>query len=268
MHKSGLRAIVAASMLTVGAGPAAAAVFQSNYTPSSSTPTAVEIFHPVEYRAPDASQSFDTPSYLGAYCNAGCGSVSFYSVATEFVATSSYLASHVLVPLRRGGSFGNFRVGFSLSVFDAATSAWVALGGAQIESGSIPAGSIVEAELPFGSAGARFIDFNYQPVQVVAGERYRLLGGYGAGAAGDMQWFLSDEAAAAGQSTQYSGGSRFSTANASPLAFQPAFALTDGGALNSAGPEPATWGMMLLGFGGLGYAMRRRPRVTVRIRYS
>jgi hypothetical protein len=255
-------------MLTVGTSPAAAVVFQSNYTPSDTTPTAVEIFHPVEYRAPSASQSFDTASYVGAYCNAGCGSVSFYSAATEFVATSSYLASHVIMPLRRGNAFGNFRVGFSLSVFDAAANAWVALGGAQIESGSIPLGSTVEAELPFGSAGAGFIDFSYQPVQVVEGQRYRLLGGWGAGAGGDMQWFLSDEAAAAGQSAQYSGGGRFSTANASPLAFQPAFALTDGGTLNSAVPEPATWGLMLLGFGGLGYAMRRRRSASARIRYT
>jgi hypothetical protein len=28
----------------------------------------------------------------------------------------------------------------------------------------------------------------------------------------------------------------------------------------SAVPEPATWGMMLLGFGAVGYAMRRRRR--------
>jgi hypothetical protein len=28
----------------------------------------------------------------------------------------------------------------------------------------------------------------------------------------------------------------------------------------SAVPEPATWGMMLIGFGAVGYSMRRRPR--------
>ena len=33
-------------------------------------------------------------------------------------------------------------------------------------------------------------------------------------------------------------------------------------------PEPATWAMMLLGFGGLGYAMRRRPKVATRIRFA
>lgn len=33
-------------------------------------------------------------------------------------------------------------------------------------------------------------------------------------------------------------------------------------------PEPATWGMMLLGFGGLGYALRRRAKPGVRIRFA
>ncbi len=32
-------------------------------------------------------------------------------------------------------------------------------------------------------------------------------------------------------------------------------------------PEPATWGMMLLGFGGLGYTLRRR-KAEVRVRYA
>lgn len=33
-------------------------------------------------------------------------------------------------------------------------------------------------------------------------------------------------------------------------------------------PEPATWAMLLLGFGGMGHAMRRRPRVGARIRFA
>lgn len=36
-----------------------------------------------------------------------------------------------------------------------------------------------------------------------------------------------------------------------------------GGIAFSAVPEPATWGMMLLGFGGIGYAMRRRRRTAL-----
>lgn len=41
-----------------------------------------------------------------------------------------------------------------------------------------------------------------------------------------------------------------------------------GEGVNQAVPEPATWGMMLFGFGGLGYAMRRRQKVGVRIRFA
>lgn len=33
-------------------------------------------------------------------------------------------------------------------------------------------------------------------------------------------------------------------------------------------PEPATWAMMLFGFGSLGFAMRRRPAVRARIRFA
>ncbi|MDB5680379.1 MAG: hypothetical protein JWO16_184 [Sphingomonas bacterium] len=33
-------------------------------------------------------------------------------------------------------------------------------------------------------------------------------------------------------------------------------------------PEPATWAMMLMGFGAMGFAIRRRRNTTVRIRYA
>jgi hypothetical protein len=33
-------------------------------------------------------------------------------------------------------------------------------------------------------------------------------------------------------------------------------------------PEPGTWAMMLIGFGGLGYSMRRRPKLSARIRFA
>ena len=42
---------------------------------------------------------------------------------------------------------------------------------------------------------------------------------------------------------------------------------TAGGAVSSAVPEPATWAMMTLGFGALGFAMRRK-KVSTRIRFA
>ena len=33
-------------------------------------------------------------------------------------------------------------------------------------------------------------------------------------------------------------------------------------------PEPATWALMMLGFGGVGYAVRRKPKVGARVRFA
>ena len=33
-------------------------------------------------------------------------------------------------------------------------------------------------------------------------------------------------------------------------------------------PEPATWALMLLGFAGIGFTMRRRPKDQVRVKYA
>jgi hypothetical protein len=46
----------------------------------------------------------------------------------------------------------------------------------------------------------------------------------------------------------------------------PTFAPT--GDTRSPVPEPATWAMMLIGFGFIGAAIRRKPRLTVRVAYS
>jgi hypothetical protein len=39
-------------------------------------------------------------------------------------------------------------------------------------------------------------------------------------------------------------------------------------AATGAVPEPATWGMIILGFGAMAGAVRRRGRVTQRVRYA
>ena len=38
--------------------------------------------------------------------------------------------------------------------------------------------------------------------------------------------------------------------------------------MTTAVPEPATWAMMLFGFVGLGYTVRRRPKVSTRVRFA
>ena len=38
--------------------------------------------------------------------------------------------------------------------------------------------------------------------------------------------------------------------------------------IGSAVPEPATWAMMLVGFGAVGYSMRRRKKATTRIQFA
>jgi hypothetical protein len=54
--------------------------------------------------------------------------------------------------------------------------------------------------------------------------------------------------------------------------FDPATASTfvtlDIPAATNAVPEPATWAMMMLGFGGVGFAMRRKSKVNTRIRFA
>jgi hypothetical protein len=50
--------------------------------------------------------------------------------------------------------------------------------------------------------------------------------------------------------------------------FANALAFTGGASATSAVPEPATWAMMLIGFGVVGYAMRRRSKVNVRVRFA
>ncbi|WP_294046469.1 PEPxxWA-CTERM sorting domain-containing protein [Sphingomonas sp.] len=38
--------------------------------------------------------------------------------------------------------------------------------------------------------------------------------------------------------------------------------------VDSAVPEPATWAFLMLGFGGIGVALRRRPAVRARVRFA
>lgn len=62
------------------------------------------------------------------------------------------------------------------------------------------------------------------------------------------------------------GGTNMGNTTASPQTA--AFRLVSGPDAEAAVPEPATWAMMLLGFGGVGFATRRRSKVRTTIAYA
>jgi hypothetical protein len=135
----------------------------------------------------------------------------------------------------------------------------------QVESGLVPGGPF-EVQVAFGNSSGS--TFSPAPILFEDDHTYRIRTNHAAGAAGYLSWYLSDTAAASGQSTQLSSAPGV----AGPLAFQPAFALTDGGELvyrqpstpdpGAGVPEPGTWALMILGFAGLGSALRRRARAA------
>jgi hypothetical protein len=250
------RASLLAGVLAVtAASPAAATIFFGNYNPSNTAPTAAGVGLPLVRRAPDATQSFGAAASNSTYCaNFFCSFFYGDTVTTTFTVDSTFVASHLIVPLAAVSPYGNRRSGFNIERLDGAS--WVGLGFMQVESGLVPAG-VHEVQVAFGNSSGS--TFNPAPIQFDDGSTYRIRTNHAAGAAGFLSWYLSDEAAASGQSHQHSSAPNA----AGPLAFQPAFALTDGGDLVYAPktggvPEPATWAMMITGFAGIGATLRRR----------
>ena len=245
----------AAVLATAVASPATATIFFGNYDPSNTAATAAGVGLPLVRRSPDASQSFDAAASNSTYCaNAFCSFFYGDTVTTTFTVDSTFVASHLIVPLAAVSPFGNRRSGFNIDRLDGA--GWVGLGFMQVESGLVPAG-VHEVQVAFGTSSGS--TFNPAPIQFDDGETYRIRTNHAAGAAGYLSWYLSDEAAASGQSNQHST----QPGVAGPLTFQPAFALTDGGDLVYAPqtggvPEPATWAMLITGFAGVGAVLRRR----------
>jgi len=270
MRVSGFGVSVLAGLAAaVFAGSAAqATVLFGTYDPSDTAVTKKQVTLPLDYRSPDATQTFDSFALertfqQGFIC---CTFISQH-VITEFVAPTSFDAKHLIVPISTFGNVGNRRVGFNVERLDGAS--WVGMGFMQVESGLVPnsQSAIYEVDVPFGNtSSSRFVDFNYRTLSFSEGGRYRIRTNQAAGGVGTLRWYLSDEAAAAGQSRQTRTG-----AATVDLAFQPAFAFTDGEGLDSPPPspppppppvggipEPGTWALMILGFGAVGAMMRRR----------
>lgn len=254
-------AAVAAAM------PAAATVFYGTYAPSDTPMTpreAPQNFLPLRHRLPD--QSFSGTAGVSGYCaNIFCSYFIGQSVTTDFTPTTSFTATKLIVPALLQSPYGNRRVGFSVSEWNPANSQWVGLSYAQIESGLVPQNTIVEIEVPFGLAGGGFVDFNYQPISFQAGRLYRLSASAWAGALGSFVWYASNQAAAPGQSIQYEAVQASSGGTPTNMALQPAFAFSDGGDLQPAPPvvtvpEPASWALMIIGFGAVGGSLRHRRR--------
>ena len=256
-----LSGLAGLALATVLVAPAQATIFQSTYDPSNTAVTEKIHFLPLDYRSPDPSQSFTTAADVSVFCaNVFCSFLAQTQVTTDFVASSTFDATHLIVPIAVSSPYGNRRVGFDVAHFNATTSAWESMGFMQIESGLLPQGVIREAEVPFGNAGGGFVDFSHLNLHFAAGDLYRISAHHAAGAAGFLSWYLSDVAAAGAQTQQYNSLSGYSN-----LAYQPAFAFTDGGDLTyaSAGvPEPGAWGLMLLGFFGLGTVLRHNRRTA------
>lgn len=247
------KAILGVMAAAVTAAPASATIFFGNYQPSATPGTTVGVGLPLTRRAPDSSQTFDTAASNSTYCaNIFCTFFYGDTVTTSFQVDSTFTASHLVVPVSAISPYGNRRSGFNIERLDG--SSWTGLGFMQIESGLIPAGKW-EVQVAFGNSGGS--TFGAVPITFEAGQTYRIRTNHAAGAAGYLSWYLSDTAAAPGQSEQRST----QPGAAGPLAYQPAFALTDGGDLVYASapvPEPAAWAMMILGFGAAGAVMRRR----------
>lgn len=255
-------AILAGLALAAAAPVAAnATIFFANYDPSNTAVTEKHVFLPLDYRLPDASQTFTDIADLSARCaNVYCSYINGFTATTDFTVGSTFDASRLIVPFAQTSPYGNRRIGFDILHLNPDGSVKEGLGFMQLESGLIPGGTVVEADAPFGNAGAGYVDFNYGPIHFVAGDSYRISAHYAAGAAGESYWFLSDQAAAPGQSIQYTNGSP------SNLRYQPAFALTDGGSLTfaavSSAPEPEAWGLMIIGFLGTGAILRHGRRTA------
>lgn len=241
------------------ASPASAAVFWSNFDLGTGAATQKRNFLPLDYRAP-AETFGNGAARVGVGCaNAFCTAFQWHSAQFEFSVGSTFTASHAIVGIRRNSGAADQRLGFSFEHFDTATNSWKNFDGNnhfQIHGNNLPIGQTVDAEVPFGTnATGSYQFYSFRPIRFVAGETYRVTAGHWAGGIGTSDWMLSDVA-----SDSATFGDRYNPRAGGKLGFQPTLAFTDGQGItfSSAVPEPSTWALLILGFGGIGWGMRRR----------
>lgn len=269
-----MRSIIAGAAILAITGlaiPAKAVIFYSNYIPSQTSFVQTGGAYPVKRRAPDATQSFDTFATSREFqFGVVCCTFRSESVATQFIIPTSFTATSIVVPLKHISSVGNRNMALTVQQLqpngtwaNARNESWAIIP-------SLTTGVITEVEAHFGSNSTNLPQFfTPRPISFVAGETYRIITSNSAGGMGRVDWYLSDEAASAGQSLQ-----RYSYKTAVSLAYQPAFALTDGGDLTfpvvvpppppfpeTSVPEPGIWAMLISGFGLIGAIARRCRRL-------
>lgn len=258
------RVCLSAAALATLSGAADAAVLFSNYTPSDTPVVHVSHRLPLDYRAPDASKSYILALSIARFCSADCSSETRDYASTDFVASTSFTASNLIVPTRLFHGGTGMEVQYRMQKLNAGTGTWESLGVARLQTNLLIGASTVEADLMFGEAGADEAHFQRMPIDFIAGERYRLLASYSGGGPGNLYWYASGQAAAPGQTRIYNLTRPSGDLREYELPWQPAFALTDGSLAGAAVPEPQTWAMMILGLGAAGFGARRRGRHAAR----
>jgi len=175
-------------------------------------------------------------NYIGAWRPNQFSAFSYSSVATDFVATSSFTASHITFPALFSYSFANFDTltGVTILEVDTTSGATASLGTTRVRVNTLRGYSpdYVDYTLPFGNnATGGPGGFSPTPVSIQEGNTYRIVfGGVPAGSAGGYVLRNSTTSGAATNTmVDYAPNS---------TDFQPAFALNDG--FNSPVPEPSS----------------------------